>query len=171
VPGGDRPLGRALLDLWPSYLAYVVSFLTIGIIWVNHHALFDRVERSDRTLLFSNLGLLLLVSFIPFPTGVVAEHLRTGHDERVAAALYAGTLLVMGFAFFLNSMHARRAGLLRGGLTPAQERRLSVRNAIGQGGYVCALALAWVSATASLVLCGLVALYYVFPDRAIPTDA
>jgi uncharacterized membrane protein len=170
-PEGTHDLGQALLDQWPSYLAYVVSFLTIGIIWVNHHALFDRIARADRTLLFTNLLLLMLVSFIPFPTGVVAEHLRTGGNEALAAALYAATLLAMGFGFFLNSHHARRAGLFHGGLSDEEQRALVVRNVIGQTGYVVAFVLAFVSATASLALCGLVAVYYVFPGRAVPTAA
>lgn len=170
-PAGDRPLAHALLDQWPSYLAYVVSFLTIGIIWVNHHALFDRVARADRTLLFTNLVLLMFVSFIPFPTGMVAERVRSGADEDVAAAVYAATLLVMGFAFFLNSHHARRARLFERTLTPPEERALVARNVVGQGGYVAAVALAFASATASLVLCGLVAVYYVVPGRAVPDPA
>lgn len=170
-PEGSHSLGRALLDQWPSYLAYAVSFFTIGIIWVNHHALFDRIARADRTLLFTNLLLLMLVSFIPFPTGVVAEHVRTGEDEAIAAALYAATFLVMGFAFFLNSHHARRAGLFEGGLTDAEQRALVVRNVIGQSGYVIAVGLAFVSATASLALCGAVAVYYVLPGRAVPSPA
>ncbi|HEY2636164.1 MAG TPA: TMEM175 family protein [Solirubrobacteraceae bacterium] len=167
-PAGDKPLARALLDQWPSYLAYVVSFLTIGIIWVNHHALFDRVAHADRTLLFTNLLLLMVVSFIPFPTGIVAEHLRSGADEDVAVALYAATFLVMGIGFYANSHHARRARLFRDGLTEAEERAIVIRNMIGQGGYVLAIALAFVSATAGLVLCGIVAVYYVLPGRAVP---
>ena len=65
-------LGSALLDLWPSYLAYVTSFLTIGIIWMNHHTLVETIERADRVLLFLNLLLLLVVAFLPFPTKLVA---------------------------------------------------------------------------------------------------
>jgi hypothetical protein len=98
----------------------------------------------------------------------MAEHLRTGHDEDVAAALYAGTFLVMGMGFFANSMHAHRAGLYHSGLTPRQTRNLALRNTIGQGGYVLALGVAWLSPAASLILCAVVALYYVFPNRAFP---
>ena len=68
-------LGRKLLDLWPSYLAYATSFLTIGIIWVNHHAIFELIGRTDRTLLFVNTVFLLVVAFIPFPTRLVAHYL------------------------------------------------------------------------------------------------
>jgi uncharacterized membrane protein len=171
VPEDSEDLGRALLDLWPSYAAYAVSFLTIGIIWVNHHALMDRVARADRTLLFTNLALLLTVAFIPFPSGVVAEHLSAGNGEEVAVAFYAGTFLVMGFAFFANSLHAHRAGLYHEDLTPAQRRSLNTRNLIGQGGYLIAIGLAFVSAPLALAVCGLVGVYYVFPGQAVPAPA
>ena len=71
-----RDLGNRLLGSWPSYVAYAVSFLTIGIIWVNHHALMDQVERADRVFLFLNVGFLLVVAFILFPTRLVAEHIQ-----------------------------------------------------------------------------------------------
>lgn len=170
-PETGVPLGRALLDQWPSYLAYVVSFLTIGIIWVNHHALCDRIARADRTLLFTNLLLLMLVAFIPFPTGIIADRIRTGADEDVAAAVYAATFLVMGFAFYLNSFHARRAGLFERDLRPDEERALVMRNVVGQSGYVVAVVLAFLSAPAALALCGAVAVYYVLPGRAVPVRA
>jgi len=67
-------LGDRLLEIWPSYVAYAVSFLTIGIIWVNHHAIMEQVERADRV--FLNVGFLLVVAFIPFPTRMVDEHIQ-----------------------------------------------------------------------------------------------
>jgi len=69
-------LGSALLHLWPSYLAYVTSFITIGIIWMNHHALYTRIAYADRILLVLNLFLLMFVTLIPFPTGLLADHRR-----------------------------------------------------------------------------------------------
>lgn len=166
---GGHSLWHDLGQLWPSFAAFAVSFFTIGIIWVNHHALFDRVERGNRTLLFVNLGLLLWVSFIPFPTALVAEHLRDGTaaSQHTAAAFYAATFLCMGFAFFANSVYATRAGLLTQTLSPDQVRALLRRNFAGQLGYAAAIALAFVSASVSLALCGLVALYYVHPGRKI----
>ncbi|MBA2712872.1 MAG: DUF1211 domain-containing protein, partial [Rubrobacteraceae bacterium] len=82
----------ALLEQWPSYATYVVSFLTIGIIWVNHHAILDRTRRVNRALLFINLIFLMVVAAIPFPTAVFADYLKEGHDERLAAAIYGGTM-------------------------------------------------------------------------------
>jgi uncharacterized membrane protein len=89
-------LGHQLLHLWPSYLAYVTSFVTIGIIWMNHHHTVSLIARTDRTMLFLNNLLLLTVAFLPFPTGLVGTYLQRGGDGEQAAALaYAGTLVVM----------------------------------------------------------------------------
>jgi uncharacterized membrane protein len=69
-------LGDALLDNWPDYAAYVVSFAIIGLIWINHHAVFGYVERVDRGLLFLNLNLLLWTALIPWPTRLLAEFMQ-----------------------------------------------------------------------------------------------
>ena len=95
-PGG---LADALLESWPSYATYVVSFLTIGIIWVNHHAVLDRIREVNRPLLFMNLMFLMAVAAIPFPTALLGDYLQAGHDERLAAAVYGGTMSLMGVTF------------------------------------------------------------------------
>jgi uncharacterized membrane protein len=159
-------LWHALGDQWPSYAAYAVSFFTIGIIWVNHHAQYDRIRALDRTLLFVNLLLLFWVAFIPFPTALVAEQLRNGSaaSQHTAAAVYALVLLVMGFAFFASWAYAARARLLPDDLSAANVRMLLLRNVVGQAGYVAALGIAFVNAAVSLAICGLVAAYYVQPN-------
>jgi Endosomal/lysosomal potassium channel TMEM175 len=99
VHEGER-LAHALWAQWPSYVAYLVSFLTIGVIWLNHHRIFEQVARVDGPLLLLNLNLLLWTALIPFPTAVVAEHLGgAGEAARTASALYSGVLLLMGLAF------------------------------------------------------------------------
>src|SRR5439155_2102750 len=86
---GDDGLGAALAHAWPSYFAYLVSFLVIGIIWINHHSMFTMVRRVDRPVLFVNLTLLLFVSALPFPTKLLAEYLTEGGgSSHVAAAVY-----------------------------------------------------------------------------------
>ena len=92
-PGG---LADALLESWPSYATYVVSFLTIGIIWVNHRAVLDRIREVNRPLLFMNLMFLMAVAAIPFPTALLGDYLQAGHDERLAVAVYGGTISLMG---------------------------------------------------------------------------
>ena len=94
VDTAHQSLGSALVDLWPSYLAYATSFITIGIIWMNHHYCVETMARADRTLMFLNLLLLLTVAFLPFPTRLVAEYLQKP-DERAAVYAYAATFVVM----------------------------------------------------------------------------
>ena len=164
IPPAGGDLGHEVGRLWPSFAAYVVSFFTIGIIWVNHHTLLTRIQRPDRPVLFLNLNLLLWVVLIPWTTAVLAEHLRDGSaNEHLAAAMYAGNFLIMGGSFFLIRRHARVAGLLPPDIDPAATRRLVLRNVWGQLAYLVAFGLAWISAPASLILCGLVALYYIHP--------
>jgi len=102
-----QPLGHQLLhELWPSYLAYATSFLTIAIIWINHHHVMETIERIDRTFLFLTALLLLVVAFIPFPTKLVAQYLETP-DERAAVYAYGITLLLMAIAFNVLWTYAR----------------------------------------------------------------
>jgi uncharacterized membrane protein len=91
-------LGSSLLHLWPAYLAYVTSFLTIGIIWMNHHYCVETMARADRVLLFLNLLLLLTVAFLPFPTRLVAEYLQRP-GEAAAVYAYDATFVVMAIVY------------------------------------------------------------------------
>jgi len=100
-------LGTRLLHLWPSYLAYVTSFMTIGIIWMNHHHTVSLVGRTNRTFLFVNNLLLLTVAFLPFPTKLVADYLRDG-GERAATLAYAATFVVMAAMHQVWWQYARR---------------------------------------------------------------
>jgi uncharacterized membrane protein len=100
------PLGHQLLHLWPSYLAYATSFLTIAIIWINHHHVMETIERIDRTFLFVTALLLLVVAFIPFPTRLVAHYLQIP-GERAAVYAYGVTLLLMAIVFNVLWTYAR----------------------------------------------------------------
>jgi uncharacterized membrane protein len=101
-------LNQALLDEWPSYAAYAISFMTIVVIWVNHHVVLDGMDRIDRPFLFLNALLLLTVAVIPFPTGVLARYLQAGHDQQIAAFAYGLTMSAMALAFSFFSLYARR---------------------------------------------------------------
>lgn len=107
-PRVDRNLGSALLAEWPSYVAYAISFATIVVIWVNHHAVADALERFDRVLLFLNGLLLLTVAAIPFPTGLLAHYLQTNHDHTAAAVAYGLTMTAMSLAFAMFNLYSRR---------------------------------------------------------------
>jgi uncharacterized membrane protein len=156
VEGGR--LADALLDQWPSYAAYIVSFATIGIIWINHHAVFGYVRRADRGVLFLNLHLLLWVTLIPWPTSVLAEYmLAGGADERTAALLYAVTMTLMGAAF--GSLWLYVAGR-QDVATPRSRTR---RFVIGTPIYAVSIGLALVSAPACLAVNALLAIFYALP--------
>jgi len=132
VPPAGTALGAELLHLWPSYLAYVVSFLVIGAIWINHHAMFQHIARVDGTLLLLNVLHLMLIAFLPFPTTVLAEAFHRGMDESVAAAFYGGILTVIGI--FVNAMWryaARGNRLLSTHLTTTKVRQIGRRFLIG----------------------------------------
>jgi len=91
-------LGHELLALWPAYLAFLVSFVTILVIWVHHHWMFTLIRRADHLFLYWNGLLLMLVTIVPFSTGLLAEYLS--HPEaRIAASLYTGNFLTIALAF------------------------------------------------------------------------
>jgi uncharacterized membrane protein len=165
-------LAYALWGLWPSYVAYLVSFLTIGVIWLNHHGIFQQVARVDGPLLVLNLNLLLWTALIPFPTAVVADNLAAGGEAaRTAAAVYSGVLLLMGVAFgglFAWVTHDDR--LLHRLPPPEIVRAARLRFMAGLVVYLVALAVSWVSAPVSLALSGLMALYYAFDQTSVRAE-
>src|SRR3954470_3464611 len=95
--GGD--LWDKLGDEWPSFASFFVSFWVIGIIWVNHHGVIDHLKQADRGVLYLNLLVLMSVVVIPFSTALPAEHLNSEADETGAAAVYAGSLVLMASSF------------------------------------------------------------------------
>jgi uncharacterized membrane protein len=97
-PGSEERLLRSILDEWPSYLAYVTSFLTIGVVWMLHAGITSALRAADATLFRLNLLVLLLVSFLPFPTKLVGEYVEDEDAERVAVVFYGLTLLALAVA-------------------------------------------------------------------------
>jgi uncharacterized membrane protein len=163
-----------LHDKWPAFLAYLISFFMIGIVWVNHHALVRSIIKVDRRLLFLNLVLLLFVVLIPFATATEAEYFpHNGGDARLAMALYAGVFLGMsiGFASMLEwTLHGQR---VYQPVPPERRWTARARFAGGSLAYVVAIAVAAFSAVASFVLIALIALYYILentPAAAGPDD-
>jgi uncharacterized membrane protein len=156
-------LGHALAAEWPAYFAYLVSFLVIGIIWVNHHAMFDRVRHIDRRVLFANLLLLLTVSVIPFPTRLLADYLTAEDGSHVAAAVYSASMLFMGLSFaLLWASLTRDRQLLHEGIDRHAARAGLRRFAFGNVVYLVTIGLSFVNATLTLTLHGLIAVYYCF---------
>ncbi len=162
-PEGPGHLIDQLYGKWPSFLAYLISFFMIGIIWVNHHVLVRQITKVDRTLLFLNLVLLLFVVLIPFTTATVADYFtRHDWDTQVAMMLYGGAFLGMsaGFsAIFEWTLHGAR---VYWPLPPEQHWPARVRFAGGALVYVAAILIALVSDVASFVLIAVTAVYYIF---------
>jgi uncharacterized membrane protein len=190
LPIGRGPLDyRVLASAWPQYAAYVVSFMTIGIMWANHHTLFGHIRLVDRPLIVLNLLLLMGIVAIPFPTALIAEHL-TGPDQsggRAAAVVYGGVMIVISIFYNLIWWYLMGHAEELGSLSSQQMLRGSVprlgtgpvlskipRWSIGLVGYVAGTLVAFVSAGASLAVYGLLAVFYLFnhlpnPPRSAPT--
>jgi len=156
----DAQLGSALWHLWPQVLTYVISFATIGIIWLNHHAMFHLIQQIDRNTLIFNMLLLMIVCFIPFSTSVLTTYgiLRDG------VFLYGGTLTAMALAYNLLWYHAAR--YIDSGTC---DRRTvvvnTIRNLSGSIIYAAATLCAFLDPRISVGLFFAVALFYLLPGK------
>ncbi len=162
---------RHLAHYWPAYLAYVVSFLTIGIMWLNHHTMMAQVTKVNRTVLVLNLFLLMGIVAIPFPTALVADHL-TGTDGQatVAAVTYGLVMIAISIGFgslwVYLAAHQKELGARRRVRTP---RLSTFRFVVGNAGYIVGTLIAFVAPVAALIIFALLAVYYLFehlPDPA-----
>jgi uncharacterized membrane protein len=169
----SRPghFGHDLLQEWPSFIAYLASFVYIGVIWANHHALFTRIDRVNRGLLARNLALLLPASVLPFPTAALASTFRTGTaaDERVALALYGVIAFAMAATWLLVFTYLdRRPELLHEDVPHGYFRRERQRAAPGMVFPFIAVAIALVSPVAALSVFLLLSLFYAATSEGVP---
>ena len=162
-PGSD--LAGELGAQWPSYAAYVVSFLTIGIIWINHHAMIRRLREVDHGILTWNLLLLLCVGLLPFTTALMAAYLKEGEGESLAAAIYSGSFLLMAFAFAgtQRDILLAKPHLLVAPLDERQRRSILARAVVGSVPYLLATVLAPISPYLTLAICAAIAGFYALP--------
>jgi uncharacterized membrane protein len=167
IPGNVDDLGARVLHIWPSYLAYAASFVTIGIMWVNHHTLMSQVDRTDRRFLFANIGLLMCIAFVPFPTRLVAEHIR-GSGARDAALVYGFTMVATATMFNVTWFYASaRRRLLRPDADAAVVSGLSRSYLPGPWIYLGATLIAFLSPTASVLLFLAIAVLYVLESSIL----
>ena len=161
----NASLAHELARNWPHYAAYVTSFLTIGIIWVNHHAMISRLREADHAILILNLLLLLSIGILPFATSLMAAYLKQPSGQHLAAAVYGGSFLLMSILFGELNRHIllHKAHFLVTPMTEWRRRQIRARAAAGLIPYVVATALAAVSAYATLAVCAAVAVYYALP--------
>ena len=150
-----------LSDHWPQFAAYAVSFFTIGIIWVNHHARVSMIAVVDRTLLFINLVLLMFVVLIPFATAQMATYLTTpNEDAHIAMAVYAVVLEGMALSFSAMFEWSLVEGRTHVTIPLEQRRNARLRTSIGVLVYAIVFGVAFISAPLALALAGTTAIYY-----------
>ncbi len=161
----DSDLFGELLKQWPIYLAFVTSFATIGIMWINHHRLFTHIRRSDNNLLLLNLLLLLVIVFIPFPTKLMAEYI-TEPDQRTAALIYCGTFLLMAICFNLVWRYASyKNRLLDPKANTREVRAITGQYNLGPSFYIVSFVLAFFLPLVSIVLELALAVFFALPGR------
>jgi uncharacterized membrane protein len=160
-PTNYRDLGNQLVDRWPSFAAYAVSFVVIGIMWLNHHSIFQHFARIDRSLVYLNLLLLLTVVFIPYPTGIFGEALKRGYGEEVAAVVYSISMAVNAFSWGALWLYASgRRRLLDDAFPESERATATVLFTLGTVLYTIAVVIAFINAYACLAFHALLALYY-----------
>ncbi|MBV9604793.1 MAG: DUF1211 domain-containing protein [Solirubrobacterales bacterium] len=167
-----QSLAGGLLRQWPVYAAYVVSFLTIGIIWINHHVMIGRLREADRTILFLNLLLLMSIAVLPFATRLAAAYLKQSRGEHLAIGVYSGSFLLMALCFSALNRHIllTKAHMLQTELPVEQRRQILYRSIAGVAPYAVATALAALSAYLTLAICGALAVFYALPIGSGETD-
>ncbi len=166
--GGLRPY---LLSLWPSYVAYALSFFTIGVYWANHHYLFKLIRRTSHGFILVNVVLLMAVSFVPFPTAILGDLFPMIDVRPTAVSFYALTMALTGFCWNLTWLFAVNRRLTDPKLTPQFIRRLTRQYLFGLACYGVALGSSFYSTNLSIgITLGLTALYCLPPQKPQYTD-
>jgi TMEM175 potassium channel family protein len=162
-PGSEDHLLDAVVDQWPSYLAYVVSFSTIGAVWLAHSAITEYLHGANTLLIRLNLLLLMVVSFLPFPTRLLAEYLGDDDPARVAATIYGLTLLAAAMLLAVLWQYAVNADLVRPEAADEEIRMLTTRLTPGLGGYVVLIIVGLFLPTAAILGYLLIAIALIVP--------
>jgi uncharacterized membrane protein len=157
-------LWSALAEQWPNYVAFVASFLTIGIIWVNHHHMFKLIERTTHAFLMLNVVFLMTICFLPFPTALVAEYIRNPDGRHVATAVYGGTMTAIAIMFnvvwrYAGSWHR----LLVPGISDAALAKMNRDYLAGPAAYATVTLVAFIQPYVSLAIIGGLCVYWLLP--------
>ncbi|MDA4116963.1 MAG: TMEM175 family protein [Thaumarchaeota archaeon] len=171
---GGGGLFQGLLDQWPTFFAFVTSFMTILIMWIGHHETFTYIKRIDRRFMFLNGFLLFFVTLTPFTTSLVADHILSS-DSGTAAAVYSGSFLLLSVAWNLLWRHASRHNRLLDREVPPSVVQAMARNFyVGPICYTAALLIAPVSGISSVVLVFAVAVFFAVatstPQRSLQSQ-
>jgi uncharacterized membrane protein len=158
-------LGDALWRLWPSYSAYVLSFITIGIYWVNHHSFFRLFHATTHFFLMLNVWFLMAIAFLPFPTAVLGEYLKDDEHRQAAVSLYTLGLLLPAVGWFTVWSYGQYRGLIDDSLHPRYLRFANLQYAFSVLVYSAAFAVSFISDWVALGLCTAITAVYLFPPR------
>jgi uncharacterized membrane protein len=143
----------ALLQQWPSYLAYIISFLSIGVMWVNHHNLFKYIRRVDNIFLFLNSLLLMVICAVNFSTALLAEHILNPQNQQVASLVYSGVGIVIALLFNLLWRYATHENRLIGRQVDQRlTQAITEQYRFGPLLYLLAFALVFINIWLSLLL-------------------
>jgi uncharacterized membrane protein len=163
----SRHLLRSVGDLWPSYVAYVASFSTIGAMWLGHNAITEYLDRADGTFVRLNLLLLLFVAFLPFPTRLFAEYIAKDSVERVAVTFYGATLVLTSTLLLVLWRYAVRRKLVRPDMGDEEIQLLTQRLTPGLGGYAVLIVAGLFYPIVAVIGYLAIAIYYIVPSRRL----
>ena len=159
-----QTLAAALGAQWPSYAAYAVSFLTIGIMWVNHHHMFTLIERANHTFLMLNVIWLMTIAIVPWPTALVADQLRDADGRTAAALVYGGMMVAIAIMFNVVWRYAAKGNrLLDPRSDPAAIERINRSYALGPISYVVATLFGFIDPWISLIAYAAMAVFWALP--------
>jgi uncharacterized membrane protein len=159
VGGSPLELGKALLRQWPSYVGLITSFFTILIMWVHHHAILRNVRHTDAWLHFANGCLLLGITFVPYPTSVLASYFKTP-AARMAAGFYSGTFVAIAICFYLFIRAAFRKQLLSPDASEAFITKTCHSYSFGPPSYLLATLAAAIDVRLSLAICTILWIFW-----------
>jgi uncharacterized membrane protein len=164
VPGVGSSLQSGLAKEWPSYVAFVVSFLTIGIIWVNHHHMFKLIERTTHAFLMLNVVFLMTICFLPFPTALVAAYVRNPDARSLATAVYGGTMTAIAIMFNLVWRYAGSwHHLLVPGISDESLAKMNRDYVAGPVAYATVTVIAFIQPYISLAIVAALCVYWLLP--------
>jgi TMEM175 potassium channel family protein len=165
--GASKHLLRSVGNLWPSYVAYVASFSTIGAMWLGHNAITEYLDRADGTFVRLNLLLLLFVAFLPFPTRLFADYIGKDSQERVAVTFYGATLVLTSTLLLVLWRYAVRRQLVRPDTADEEIDLLTQRLTPGLGGYVVLMIAGLFYPIVAVIGYLAIAVYYIIPSRRL----
>ena len=167
----SKDVGHQLAEQWPSYVAYLVSFATIGNAWLNHSVITEYLDRADAILLRLNLLLLFFVSVLPFPTHMLAEYVSNEGDERIAVTVYGLNLLAISAFIAIIWHYALWQRLVTKDNTEDDVRALTKKLDPSLASYAVVIGLGLWQPKVAVVLYFIIALFMIIPFRAVLQEA